>query len=100
MLTILETVLSSIIVERLRKRFEKEEFPVFCLYLDYKSWSTQTIENLLGSLLKQSIQHQEDNLRLGKGKVEKLFWDSKNEARPFLDDLFSALEAELKSFRR
>ncbi|KAL8665064.1 MAG: hypothetical protein Q9168_007785 [Polycauliona sp. 1 TL-2023] len=92
-----KTVLSAIVVDRLRKSMKPLGVPVLCLYLNYKE-RNQTIPNLIGSLLKQLIQFEDDNFR--SPRVRKLFREAAREASPLLDDLYEALRAEIMTFPR
>ena len=91
------TVLSSVVVQTLRKRFAKDNIPVQCLYLSYKD-TNQTIGNLIGSLLKQLIQFQDDNF--SSTGVRKLFHEAGREAAPILSELYEALKSEVSTFKR
>ncbi|KAL8780136.1 MAG: hypothetical protein Q9213_006620 [Squamulea squamosa] len=92
-----KTVLSSIIVDRLRKVLNPVGVPVLCMYLNYKE-RNQTLTNLIGSLLKQLIQFEDDAFR--SPQVRKLFREAAREASPILEDLYEALRAELLTFPR
>lgn len=50
-------MLSSIVVEHLRTVYKEDNIPVLCMYLNHKEQSTQTQRNLMGSLLRQLVQH-------------------------------------------
>lgn len=54
-----KTVLSSILMHHVQCN-PKDLIPVLFLYLDYKSSSTQTVPALVGSLLKQLLQIDQD----------------------------------------
>lgn len=97
-LTSFKTVLSSIVVDHLRKYFCDLNIPVLCLYLNYKERMVQTLDNLIGSLLKQLIQHQEDQFQ--SEKVRALFKEAKNESPPILDCVYQALQSEISIFQR
>lgn len=92
-----KTVLSSIVVDRLRKCLKPAGVPVLCMYLNYKE-RNQTLPNLIGSLLKQLIQFEDDDFR--SPQVQKLFREAAREASPLLDDLYEALRAEIMTFPR
>lgn len=97
-LTTSKTVLSSIVIEYLRNHFEKLNVPVLCLYLNYKESMIQTLENLIGSLLKQLIQYQGDKFQ--SADVKALFERGYDEAPPMLDELCQALQSEIVAFSR
>ncbi|KAL8684982.1 MAG: hypothetical protein Q9224_006030 [Gallowayella concinna] len=92
-----KTVLCSIVVEQLQHSLASSGVPVLCMYLNYKE-PDQTLTNLVGSLLKQLVQYQDDNFK--SARVRKLFREALREASPLLDDLYAALLAEVKSFPR
>ncbi|KAI4108595.1 MAG: hypothetical protein LQ339_002111 [Xanthoria mediterranea] len=92
-----KTVLASIVVDRLRKSLKPAGVPVLCMYLNYKE-RNQTLPNLIGSLLKQLIQFEDDDFR--SPEVRKLFREAAREASPLLDDLYEALRAEVMTFPR
>ncbi|KAI4243698.1 MAG: hypothetical protein L6R40_003311 [Gallowayella cf. fulva] len=92
-----KTVLCSIVVHQLRNSLGPSGVPVLCMYLNYKE-ANQTVTNLIGSLLKQLIQYQEDNFR--SARVRQLFREAAREASPLLDDLDAALLAEIKTYPR
>ncbi|KAL8847298.1 MAG: hypothetical protein Q9221_007643 [Calogaya cf. arnoldii] len=92
-----KTVLSSIVVDRMRKRLNPAGVPVLCMYLNYKE-RNQTLTNLIGSLLKQLIQFEDDDFR--SPRVQKLFREAAREASPLFEDLYEALRAEIETFPR
>ncbi|KAL8684380.1 MAG: hypothetical protein Q9218_008316, partial [Villophora microphyllina] len=92
-----KTILSSIVVNHLQKRFAADGVPVLCMYLNYKEHH-QTLTKLVGSLLKQLVQFGDDDLR--SAEVRRLFRDAASEAPPLLDDLCKALQAEIATFER
>ncbi|KAL8913691.1 MAG: hypothetical protein Q9171_001541 [Xanthocarpia ochracea] len=92
-----KTVLSSIVVDRLRKTLGPAGVPVLCMYLNYKE-RHQTLANLIGSLLKQLIQYEDDDFR--SPQVKRLFREAAREASPLLQDLYEALKAEIMTFSR
>lgn len=85
-------------VDYLRNRFKKLNVPVLCLYLNYTESMTQTLEHLIGSLLKQLIQYQGD--RFQSADVKALFEEGYDEAPPMLDELCRALQSEIAAFSR
>ncbi|KAL8726116.1 MAG: hypothetical protein Q9166_006908 [cf. Caloplaca sp. 2 TL-2023] len=92
-----KTVLSSIVVDQLRKHLKPAGVPVLCMYLNYKE-RNQTLTNLIGSLLKQLIQFEDDDFR--SPQVKKLFREAAREASPLLNELYEALRAEIMTFSR
>lgn len=97
-LIIWETVLSSIVVDHLKKRFDNQNVPILCMYLNYKESCIQTLENLIGSLLKQLVQYQEENFR--STEIKRLFREAQNETRLTLSELEKVLRSEIMAFQR
>ena len=62
-----KTMLSSLAIEHLQRTLDMSETPILYLYLTHKEGREQNLTNLLGSLLKQLIQH--------KGQVSKSIQD-------------------------
>ena len=93
-----KTVLSSIVVEHLKKRFINQNVPVLCMYLNYKESRVQTVENLLGSLLKQLVQYQDESFR--SAEVQRVFREAQNEARITINELKRLLRSEIMTFTR
>ena len=82
-----KTVLASIIINQLKKETENDVTPVLCLFLDYKEARVHTPENLLGSLIKQMMQLQPEDLPVSSD-LRNLYEQSKRtEARPVMRDL-------------
>ncbi|KAL8713737.1 MAG: hypothetical protein Q9220_002263 [cf. Caloplaca sp. 1 TL-2023] len=92
-----KTILSSIVIDTLRRRFASAGIPVLCMYLNYKE-PNQALTSLVGSLLKQLVQFQDDDFR--SIEVKRLFRDAAQEASPVLNDLYAALQAEIMTFPR
>ncbi|KAL8905271.1 MAG: hypothetical protein Q9207_002742 [Kuettlingeria erythrocarpa] len=92
-----KTVLSSMIVNRLRKRLKPDGVPVLCMFLDHKE-RDQTLPNLIGSLLQQLIQFQGGYFK--SPQVHELFREAAFEASPLLDVLYEALRAQIMTFPR
>ncbi|KAI0859030.1 hypothetical protein F4860DRAFT_280944 [Xylaria cubensis] len=86
-----KTILTSIVVEDLEKRFyNKTTTVVAYLYCNYKRQAEQTIENLLSSLLKQVAQTQPSLPH----SLEELYNRHKvNRTRPLSDKVYKALES-------
>ncbi|KAL8727199.1 MAG: hypothetical protein Q9181_005801 [Wetmoreana brouardii] len=92
-----KTVLSSIVVNQLQTRFASAGVPVLCMYLNYKEHK-QTLTHLIGSLLKQLVQFADGDLK--STEVRRLFRKAAREASPLLEDLYTALRAEIMTFPR
>ncbi|KAL8825600.1 MAG: hypothetical protein Q9170_007731 [Blastenia crenularia] len=92
-----KTVLSSIVVDQLQKRFTAARIPVLCIYLNYKE-PHQTLACIIGSLLKQLVQFEDDDFK--SVEIRRLFREAAREAPPLLSDLYKALQAEIMTFSR
>ncbi|KAL9617060.1 MAG: hypothetical protein Q9160_008133 [Pyrenula sp. 1 TL-2023] len=53
---VVQTMLSSMIINYLQGNFDQAKRPVLCLYMNYKEDKMHTREHLFGSLLKQLLQ--------------------------------------------
>ena len=71
---------------------------VLYLYLDYKEEKKQTQVNLIGSLVKQLIQHEGSAFRLNE--VKKMFDASKKETKPKVEEMLHVLREGFKSYSR
>ena len=71
---------------------------MLCLYLDYKEKENQTLENLIGSLVKQLIQYQHYGYR--SKELKKIYEASRGEAKPKKEDMIRVLLEEFKSYSR
>ncbi|KAK0438163.1 uncharacterized protein EV420DRAFT_1769796 [Desarmillaria tabescens] len=91
-----KTIFASVIVDHLRVKFNAEETLVLCTFCDYRSAATQTVTNVICSLLKQFIQ-----ARLSLTDSIKSFYNrySRNGTRPSLDGITNLLSQELEPFR-
>ena len=60
---------SSIVVDCLQDKFKGENIAITCIYFNYKEQTTQTISELVTSLLKQLVQdHPETSDHIKKFK--------------------------------
>ena len=96
-------MLSSLVVEYLGAQFKDQQadIPVLCIYLEFKQSALQTLHALIGSLLRQLIEHRGNSLP--SEQVMELFADAGRNAsgsRPKLEDILDALNAEIDSFQR
>ena len=71
---------------------------VLFLYLDYKEKEKQTPTNLVGSLVKQLIQHQ--MFRFRSKELKAMYRASKGEAQPNQNEMVHVLREEFKSYSR
>ena len=85
-------------VDTLKTTFEGENVAITCIYFNYKEQATQTISNLVASLLKQLVQD-----RPGTSDQIKQFYKDHHETRkirPKLADLTKALKSEIGTYSR
>lgn len=76
-----------------------ENIPILCLYLNYKESKVQTVQNLIGSLLKQLIQL--DKTGYISNDLRELYKSAKvKEAKPRLRKVKEILSAELAKYDR
>lgn len=68
------------------------------MYLNYKEQGTQSLDNLVASLLKQLIQYQGASFR--SDKASQLYQGVENESRPTLKDFYRALCEEIQCYER
>ncbi|KAK0435991.1 hypothetical protein EV421DRAFT_1739854 [Armillaria borealis] len=92
-----KSVLASIIVNALQspiyeKTLVQQKTLVLSIFCDRQSANTQTVENVLRSLLKQRVQ--------AHGLSDSITFLYDNNTRLFFDDLTEVLVEELKSFDR
>ncbi len=93
-----KTLLCALVIEHLKTIFKYRNVPVLCIYLNYKESNIQTLDNLVGSLLKQLLQHPNADFKSPEAK--RLFSGAENESRPTLDDFYEAFKAEIRHFER
>ena len=92
-----KTMLSSLVITHLQRTLDMSETLILYLYLSHKETREQSLTNLLGSLLKQLIQH--------KGQISKtirdLYMDGKRkEVRPTAEKIYSLFKQELAAFSK
>ena len=71
------------------------------MYLEFKKSSQQSFDDLMGSLLRQLIEHRGEDLP--SEKVRGLFRDAGREvggARPKQPAVLDAIKSEIASFQR
>ena len=93
-----KTFLCALVVEYLKEMFKDRNVPILCIYLNYKESSSQTLDNLISSLLKQLLQHP--NAEFKSPEAKRLFSGAENESRPTLEDFYEAFRAEIWYFER
>ncbi|PBK85057.1 hypothetical protein ARMGADRAFT_1048105 [Armillaria gallica] len=91
-----KTILASIIIDYLQSLDYKRKTLVLCIFCDYQSTATQTLPNILCSLLKQLIQ---DN-GLSNPITSLYNQCCRAKTRPSLNVLTNILSQELGSFYR
>ena len=88
----------SIVVDSLQDTFDGENVAITCIYFNYKEQTTQTVSELVASLLKQLVQD-----RPATSDHIKKFYKDHHEARkirPKLVDLIKALQSEIGMYTR
>ena len=84
------------IYDCLRKQWR---LPTLCLYLNARESEAQTLESLVGSLLKQLIQYQLYNDDYSPSdQVIDTFESAAGESSPILDETIEALKAEVMNY--
>ena len=94
----LETILSSIVIDHLRKEFGNENKPVIYLYLDEKDSTTHTLANLFGSLLKQLIQIKHSDTI--PADLQRLYERTRREEAKSWQEFFGLLKTEILTYER
>ena len=93
-----KTFLCALVVQYLKEMFKDQNVPVLCIYLNYKESDTQTLDNLISSLLKQLLQRP--NAEFKSPEAKRLFSGTENESRPTLEAFYEAFRAEIWHFDR
>lgn len=93
-----KTLLCALVVERLKTVFKNRNVPILVIYLNYKESTTQTLDNLISSLLKQLLQYPGAEFQSLEAK--RLFSGAENESRPTLEEFYAAFQAEIYHFER
>ncbi|PBK81206.1 hypothetical protein ARMGADRAFT_812790, partial [Armillaria gallica] len=89
-----KTILASVIIDYLQFLDHEKTTLILSIFCDYQSAVTQTIPNLLCSLLKQLVQDH----GLSDSITSLYKWCLRNQMRPSLDTLIKTLSQELESF--
>jgi hypothetical protein len=84
-------------VDHLKTHFKDANVVIMCIYCNYKDQGTQTVSNLVASLLKQMVQDcsvVSDNV--------KLFYNHHQDhgTRPTLEELTNALALEIRMYSK
>jgi hypothetical protein len=85
------------VVNHLQTHFKDANVAITCIYCNYKDQITQTVFNLVASLLKQILQDSS----VTSGNVIS-FYDRHRDrdARPTLEDLVKTLESEIRMYSK
>ena len=87
----------SIVVHSLQDTFGGENVAITCIYFNYKEQTTQTISELVASLLKQLVQDRPTT----SNQIKKIYEDHHEaQIRPKLGDLTKALQSEIGTYSR
>jgi hypothetical protein len=88
---------SAIAVDHLQKLFKGKDIAVACIFCNYNEQSTQSLEELVASILKQIIQYHPLASESIKAFCEE-FRDKRR--RPRLNNLIDALRSEIQTFSK
>ena len=94
-----KTWLCSWVIEHIRQLPDNEQVPVLGIFLSYSDKKAQSRENLLGSLLKQLLQHT-GAAYFKSGKANSILQGVENESRPTLGQFTEAFKHEVQEYRR
>ena len=87
----------AIAVDHLRESFKDENVAVACIFCNYQERSTQTLEELVASILKQIIQDQPSASESIKAFCDE-FRDKQK--HPRLSNLIDALRLEIRTYSK
>ncbi|KIX98300.1 uncharacterized protein Z520_05601 [Fonsecaea multimorphosa CBS 102226] len=91
-----KTILSSMVVDWLESQHQGTDTAVIYLYCNYKEEEIQTAQNLIGSLLKQAVQHRPSALPADVLSLYNKFLEKKT--GPRLDELSRLLAQEVNTY--
>ena len=99
-LNFLQTLLCATVVHHLEVSFKTENLdtPVLAIYLNYKEQESQTLYNLVGSLLQQLVQREGPSFR--SSQAEGLYQGAGEGSRPTPHEYDEALFAEIEAHDR
>ena len=89
-------VCRSIVIEHLQQWFSKNDVSISYIYCDYKDRNTQTVVNLISSLVKQIVSQQQDM----PSEVKDLFAEHDNGQSSMSLEDYSKLLVSLSSYFR
>ena len=94
-----KTVLSARITQHIKDEYTNRNSIVLDLYIDYKDSESQSLGNLIGSLVKQVVQHRQFDVR--SQKLKDLYHRSQDgEIAPAPADLMDVLQEEFRQYAR
>jgi hypothetical protein len=87
----------SIVVDYLQTNFKNQNVAIACIYCNYKEQTTQTISELIASLLKQLNQDRRSTMSVKRIKTFKFAGrhHDDHKTRPKLVDLVETLKSEI-----
>ncbi|KAI9780621.1 MAG: hypothetical protein M1816_002782, partial [Peltula sp. TS41687] len=92
-----KSVLASIVVDYLQRKFSADNVAILCIYCSYKERVEQTAESLIASLLKQLVQKQP----VISDTNRTFYWDHIiNGTRPKFAELSGRLRTEIRAYRK
>ena len=87
----------AIAVDHLQKLFKDEDVAIACIFCNYKEQSTQSLEDLVASILKQIIQDQP----LVSDSIKTFCRDFRDKQRhPRFTNLKDALRSEIRTYSK
>jgi hypothetical protein len=87
------------VVNHLQEAFREEQIGIACIYCDYKDRIEQTPVNMIGSLLRQLVQ-VEEQLPISD-QLNALYQDhQKRNTRPLLEECSTALQSEVRRYKK
>ena len=92
-----DSFIRAIVVHHLQTLFKSENIGVTCIYCSYQGQKTQTVTNLIASLLKQLVQDS----RVPSDNVKSLYERHRHRGtHPTLDGVIQALEKEIQTYAK
>ena len=88
-----KTMLSSLVIDHLQRTLDVSKTPILYLYLTHKESREQSLTNLIGSLLKQLVQHKGQPV---SKTVQDIYMDGKKkEMGPTVEKIYGLFKEEL-----
>ncbi|KAJ6530036.1 ankyrin repeat-containing domain protein [Mycena vulgaris] len=91
-----KTVLASVVVDHLERRYQGKNVAVACIYLNHKETDTQTVSNLLASVWRQLAAGK----RMSSTAEELYQRHSEKRTRPTLNETRDVLHAEVTQWSK